>query len=83
MHEASVMDCWCRLSHTEKQLSECAESFREGAMNEYALAHALAFVGKLRLATFRLQLNSPSGLVVTPSSHSPGDFLMMKPLFYD
>jgi hypothetical protein len=57
MHQASVMDCWCRLNHTEKQLGECAESFREGAMNEYALAHALAFVSKLRLATFRLQLS--------------------------
>jgi len=46
MHQASVMDCWCRLNHTEKQLGECAESFREGAMNEYALAHALAFVNE-------------------------------------
>jgi hypothetical protein len=35
-------------------------------MNEWELAHAHAFVRGMRLATVRLQLSSPSGLVITP-----------------
>jgi hypothetical protein len=49
----------------KKQLGKCAESFCEAAVNEYELAHVHAFVGRLRLATLRLQLGSLSGLVST------------------
>ena len=38
-------------NHTQRQ---------NWATNEYELAHRHAFVGRLRLATFRLQLSSPS-----------------------
>jgi hypothetical protein len=62
--------------HSRKQFGECAESFREGAMSEYELAHVHCFVGRLRLATRRLQLSSPSGLVVTPRHFHHAIFLL-------